>query len=214
MDNEKLLGEFTLNQEMSHSEKLIPMIKELLDNLNLKPKDIDLYGVSIGPGSFTGLRIGVGSIKTLAHLFNKPIIGISTIKALAYSLPYNQIVVPMIDARRNRVYTGIYRWEAGNIKEVFKVDVLEIEEILNRLKSFESVVVNGDGSQLHKDIIKDTLKDKVEFATSGANIPRASSVCSLAKLEYAKGNVDNFFSLAPEYLRPSQAERSLGKSQK
>ena len=116
IDEEKVLGEYTLNQEMSHSENLIPMIKELLNNLDMKIENIDLYGVAIGPGSFTGLRIGVAAIKSLAHLFNKAIVGISTLEAMAYNLPHNKIVVPMLDARRDRVYTGVYSWENGLLK--------------------------------------------------------------------------------------------------
>src|SRR5690625_7708339 len=116
MEGNEIIGEYTINQNMSHSEKLVPMIKELLDNLNLRPKDIDLYGVALGPGSFTGLRIGVGTVKTLAHLFNKPIVGISTLEALAYNLPYNKTIVPMIDARRNRVYTDIYTCKGEELK--------------------------------------------------------------------------------------------------
>ncbi len=88
LDEDYLLGgEFSLNQDMSHSENLIPMIKEVLDNLKLKPEDIDLYGVAIGPGSFTGLRIGVATVKSFAHIFNKPIIGVSTLEALAIIYP-------------------------------------------------------------------------------------------------------------------------------
>ena len=86
LDDENLLGEYSLNQDMTHSENLVPMIKEILDNLNLEVSDIDLYGVSIGPGSFTGLRIGIATVKSLAHVFNKPIVGISTLEGLAFNL--------------------------------------------------------------------------------------------------------------------------------
>ena len=83
LDDEKILGEYSLNQEVTHSENLVPMIKEMLYNLGLKASDIDLYGVATGPGSFTGLRIGIATVKSLAHVFDKPIVGVSTLEGLA-----------------------------------------------------------------------------------------------------------------------------------
>lgn len=213
INEERLLGEFSLNQDMTHSEKLMPMIKEVLDNLNMKVNDIDLYGVALGPGSFTGLRIGAATMKSFAHLFDKPIVGVSSLEALAYNLPYNEIVVPMIDARRNRVYTGIYTWEDGILKELMAPDVLPMDDLLNRLKEFETIVVNGNGTLLHRDIIKETLGKRVNFATAGQNMCRATSICELAKIKYERGEVDDYFTLAPDYLRESQAQRELNEKQ-
>lgn len=212
MEGNEIIGEYTINQNMSHSEKLVPMIKELLDNLNLRPKDIDLYGVALGPGSFTGLRIGVGTVKTLAHLFDKPIVGISTLEALAYNLPYNKTIVPMIDARRNRVYTGIYTWQGEELKTLKEEEAIEIEKLFEILDDYEDIVISGDGSQVYKDVIRENLGDRIKVATAGANICRASSICDLAKRNYERGLVDDYYKIAPEYLRPSQAERSLKKS--
>ena len=214
IDEERLLGEFSLNRDMSHSEKLVPMIKEILDHLNMKISDIDLYGVALGPGSFTGLRIGAATMKSFAHLFDKPIVGISSLEALAYNLPYNEIVVPMIDARRNRVYTGIYTWEDGILKELMAPDVLPMAELLNKLKDFDEVVINGDGILIHREIIKNTLGNRVKFATAGQNMCRAASICELAKIKYEMGEVDDYFTLAPDYLRESQAQRELNEKQK
>jgi len=212
MEGNEIIGEYTINQNMSHSEKLVPMIKELLDNLNLRPKDIDLYGVALGPGSFTGLRIGVGTVKTLAHLFDKPIVGISTLEALAYNLPYNKTIVPMIDARRNRVYTGIYTWQGEELKTLKEEEAIEIEKLFEILDDYEDIVISGDGSQVYKDVIRENLGDRIKVATAGANICRASSICDLAKRNYERGLVDDYYKIAPEYLRPSQAERRLKKS--
>ncbi len=214
MNEEKLLGEYSLNQDMTHSEKLVPMIKEVLDNLNMKVKDIDLYGVGIGPGSFTGLRIGAATMKSFAHLFDKPIVGVSSIEALAYNLPYNELVVPMIDARRNRVYTGIYTWEDGILKELMAPDVLSIDELMAKLINFDEVVFNGNGILLYGDRLRNTLGKRVRLATIGQSMCRATSICELARLRYDRGQVDNYFTLAPEYLRESQAQRELKEKQK
>lgn len=211
MDENILLGEFSLSQDMSHSEKLVPMIKEVLDSLNLTIKDIDAFGVSIGPGSFTGLRIGIATMKAFAHLFDKPIVGVSTLEALAYNLPYNNIIVPMIDARRERVYTGIYKWEGTNLITLMEPDVVEVKELLQTLQKYDDIVVNGDGSSVFKDIIQNELKDKVRFSTIGQNMCRASSICELALLKYNNNIVDDYFTLAPDYLRETQAQRELNE---
>lgn len=211
IDENTLLGEFSLSQDMSHSEKLVPMIKEVLDNLNLTIKDIDVFGVSVGPGSFTGLRIGIATMKGFAHLFDKPIVGVSTLEALAYNLPYNNIIVPMIDARRERVYTGIYKWENTNLITLMEPDVIEVKELLQILQKYDDIIVNGDGSIVFKDLIESNLKDKVSFSTIGQNMCRASSICELALLKYNNNIVDDYFTLAPDYLRESQAQRELNE---
>jgi len=207
------LGEYSLNQNETHSENLVPMIKEVLENLDLKVEDIDLYGVAIGPGSFTGLRIGVATVKALAHVFDKPVVGVSTLEALAYNLPNHKIIVPMIDARRDRVYTGIYTWQDGRIKTIMEPTVLEIDKLLDILEGYDELIVNGNGSVIHKEKINDRLKGKVRFSTMGNNFCRAISVGELALIKYKGGYVDNFYSLVPEYLKESQAQADLKKKE-
>lgn len=211
LDDDKLIGEYSLSQDMSHSEKLVPMVKELLDGLNLKVKDIDLFAVTIGPGSFTGLRIGAATIKAFAHITNKPIVGVSTLESLAYNLPYNKIVVPMIDARRDRVYTAIYTWNDQNLFTIMEPCILEVSSLIDRLKDFDEIVVNGDGSLAFKDILVKDLGDKVRFSTVGQMMSKASSLCELAKTKYLNGHSDNFFTLAPDYLLETQAQRELNE---
>lgn len=210
LDDNQVLGEYSLNQAESHSEKLVPMIKEVLDSLNLKINDIDLYAVAIGPGSFTGLRIGVATIKSFAHLFDKPVVGISTLEGLAFNLPYNKILVPMIDARRNRVYTGIYTWDKDEIKTIKSPDVIDIDELLEEINSsYDEIVVNGEGSNVYQEKIKGRLGDKVSFAGLGQNFCRATSIGELGLIKYNNGHQDNYYTIVPEYLRETQAQREL-----
>lgn len=211
LDGDKLIGEYSLSQSMSHSEKLVPMIKEVLDSLDLSIKDIDLFATTVGPGSFTGLRIALATIKGFAHIYDKPVVGISTVEALAFNLPYNDIVVPMLDARRNRVYTGIYKWDDCRLETIMKADALEIEDIIEKLQSYNNIIVNGDGSVLYRDILKEELGDRLRFAKPGDNMPRAASVCEIARIRYENNQVDDYFTLTPDYLRPSQAERELNE---
>lgn len=211
LDDDKLIGEYSLSQDMSHSEKLVPMVKELLDGLDLKVNDIDLFAVTTGPGSFTGLRIGAATIKAFAHITNSPVVGVSTLESLAYNLPYNKIVVPMIDARRERVYTAIYSWDAQNLVAIMEPCILEVSSLIERLKDYDEIVVNGDGSIAFKDILMKELKEKVKFSTIGLKMCKASSLCELAKIKYLNGQRDNFFTLAPDYLLETQAQRELNE---
>ncbi|MCF6464037.1 tRNA (adenosine(37)-N6)-threonylcarbamoyltransferase complex dimerization subunit type 1 TsaB [Clostridium sp. Cult1] len=212
LDDENLLGEYSLNQDMTHSENLVPMIKEVLDSLNIQVSDIDLYGVAIGPGSFTGLRIGIATVKSFAHVFNKPIIGISTLEGLAFNLTFDGIIVPMIDARRNRVYTGIYKWEKGRLKNILEPSIMEIEELLELLdKDYNNIMVNGNGALLYKEKIENSLKDKVKISPISLNSCKAASIAELALLNRHEENQYNYYNLVPDYLRESQAQRELRK---
>lgn len=212
LDEERLLGEFSLNQDMTHSENLVPMIKEMMDNLKLKVEDVDLFGVAIGPGSFTGLRIGIATIKSFAHVLDKPVIGVSTLEGLAFNLPYNGYIVPMIDARRNRVYTGIYNRIGGNLINVIEPTIMEVDRLMELLKEkYDHIIVNGNGTLVYRDIILDTLGDQVIMAPKNLNSCRASSIGELALLKYKEGQRDNYYHLVPNYLRESQAQRELRK---
>lgn len=212
VDEEKVLGEYTLNQDMTHSERLIPMIKVVMDSLGLEPKDIDLFAAASGPGSFTGLRIGLATIKGLAHVADKPVLGISTLEALAFNIPWGEVVIPIMDARRDRVFTGIYSWGNGKLEDILKPTILEIDELLDFIDdNYEDVMFNGDGTNVFKERIVNRLGEKALFAPISLNMSRASSVGELALLKWKEGNRDNYFELVPDYLRESQAQREFKK---
>ncbi len=213
ISNGEVIGEYSLNQDMSHSERLVPMIENILNELKIDISEIDLYGVSTGPGSFTGLRIGAATIKGFAHVFDKPVVGVSTIKGLAYNLPFNKIVVPILDARRDRVYTGIYSWVDDEIETILEPDVMNIEILMDKLEEYENIVMNGNGISVYGDRIKDRFGNRVNFAKLGQNQCRAVSIAQLALQSFDKGKVDDYYTLAPEYLRVSQAERELKKGE-
>lgn len=212
VDEEKVLGEYTLNQDMTHSERLIPMIKVVMDSLGLEPKDIDLFAAASGPGSFTGLRIGLATIKGLAHVADKPVLGISTLEALAFNIPWGEVVIPIMDARRDRVFTGIYSWGNGKLEDILKPTILEIDELLDFIDdNYEDVMFNGDGTNVFKERIVNRLGEKALFAPISLNMARASSVGELALLKWNEGKRENYFELVPDYLRESQAQREFKK---
>lgn len=213
LDEDKLLGEYTINHKRTHSETILPMIKELLDSCEVSTKEVDVFAASIGPGSFTGLRIGVATIKALAHTVDKPVVGIKSIESMAYNLyGCNNLIVPMMDARRNRVYTGMYKWKDDKFEVIKDQDVIDVDELLEELHSKnESIMFSGDGCKVYKDKIIEKLGDKAILVPSYENMAKASSIAQMA-LEKAKNNeVESYFDLVPDYLRKSQAEREYEK---
>ncbi|WP_352418325.1 tRNA (adenosine(37)-N6)-threonylcarbamoyltransferase complex dimerization subunit type 1 TsaB [Proteiniborus sp.] len=213
VDDEKLLVEYTLNHKLTHSQKIMPIIKEALDSCSLKPEDIDVYAVAKGPGSFTGLRIGVATVNGLAQATDKRVVGVSTLDALAFNLPYCEgIVVPIMDARRDRVFTGIYKWVNGNLHIIKEQTILEVKELMEVLSDRpEKIVFVGDGTYAYKDILSESLGEKAIFAPKSANMARASSVAELAMVKAKEGKTESFFELVPDYLRESQAQREYNE---
>lgn len=206
MEDNTLLGEFVLNHKKTHSQEIMPMIDDVLKRCECEVGDIDLFAAAKGPGSFTGLRIGIATIKGLAHSVSKPVIGIGTLEALAYNLPFcEHMIVPIMDARRNQVYTGAYLWEDGKLREVGEPEAISIEECVEGCGSFLETVFLGDGVPVYRDYIREKLGDKAIFAPPSCNMQKASSVAALALLNADKA--ESYMGLEPFYIRKSQAER-------
>lgn len=216
MDDDKLVGEYILNHKRTHSQKIMPIVKEILSSCDLAVDDIDVFAVSSGPGSFTGLRIGVTTVKSLAHVTDKPVVGVSTLDALAYNLPYCEgLIVPMMDARRDRVFTGIYKWVDGELTIVHRPTAIEVEKLMEILKDKnERVVFNGDGTLVYREEIVNSLGNRAIFSPKSSNMARASSVAELALLRAREGKLESYMELTPEYLRKSQAQREYDERQK
>ncbi len=216
MDDEKLIGEYTINHKKTHSQKLMPMVAELLESCEVRIEAVDYIAVAEGPGSFTGLRIGVATAKGLAHAVNIPVVGVSTLDALAFNLAFSQgLICPILDARRGQVYTGIYKWELGELCPIEKPTATTIDELVEKLtKRSEEVIFLGDGVGKHKDMLENRLKDRMEIAPISDRMPKASSVAELAFKQIRKGNVKSYYELAPEYLRKSEAERQYEERMK
>lgn len=204
-DGDKLVAERILNNKMTHSQTLMPIIEAMFKESELSLSDIDLFAVANGPGSFTGLRIGVSAVKALAHSVNKPCTGISTLEAMAYNLVYSPyLVCPIMDARRGEVYTALYRFNADKAETIIPDTAMPVWEIAEEIKKLdEKVVFLGDGVPVHRECIENILKEKAIFAPVHLNAQRASS-CA-----YAAQNKEQikYSMLAPVYLRKSQAER-------
>lgn len=204
MENGKIIGEYNINQKRTHSETLVPMIDEMLAKLGISTKEIDMYAVGKGPGSFTGLRIGMTVAKTLAMIFDKKIIGVSTLEALARGIHSTKNIVSIIDARGGRVYYGIYKWEDKKLTQVEKEDLTYFEDLIDFLdKNSKSYIFVGDVD----NFIDELDKFGYEYvANMNTNI--ASNVCKIA---YERKDIafKNYLDLKPEYIRKSQAQRDL-----
>lgn len=203
----KLLAEEIINHKKTHSETIMPMIDCALKNSGLDISDIDIFAVANGPGSFTGLRIGVSAVKGMAHALDKPIIEISTLEGMAYNLfMCSDIICPIMDARRQQVYNGVYTWENGEFTEITAPRALAIEECVEDVKKYNKrVIFLGDGVPVHMEYIKRELGDMAVFAPASSNAQRASSLASLA--ETKEESKKSCYEVTPFYLRKPQAER-------
>jgi len=215
IDNTKLLGEYVLNRRMTHSQTLMPIIKELAQRLEFSLGDIDIFAASTGPGSFTGLRIGVTTIKAIAYAVKKPVVSVPTLDALAYNIPMTEdIICPIMDARNNQVFTAVYENKQDKqvkITEYMGLPVAELVELLNGKN--RNVVFTGDAVNIHRDFLKEKLLEKCRFAPLNLLHQRASTVAELALLKASAGITETPFDMVPFYLRKSQAEREYERKQ-
>jgi universal bacterial protein YeaZ len=211
----ELLGEFLLNHQKTHSQKLVPMIDELLKNLELHPEDIDVFAASSGPGSFTGLRIGITTVKAMAFALQKPVVSIPALDALAYSLPMTAAMVcPIMDARNNQVYTALYEYTEGKQNKLTEYMGVNIQELVQIIKGKnKDVIFIGDGVLVHSEYLKYKLGLKCRIAPQCIMQQKASTVAQLALFEVYAGRLENCFDMVPFYLRKPQAERELERKQ-
>lgn len=206
MKNGVSVFENNITNALTHSETLMPMIDYALKSVKLTPNDIDLFAVSCGPGSFTGIRIGVSAIKALAYSLGKPVFGINTLKALAYNLSVveNIPVCAIMDARRMQVYNAIYNFKNGECVELEAPRALSIEELCASVT--ERTMFVGDGVEAYKDKIIELCGNNAVISPPNLRLQKASSIA------YAAMNANNNEYISPEaleviYLRKSQAER-------
>jgi tRNA threonylcarbamoyladenosine biosynthesis protein TsaB len=215
LNEEKLESEIFLNHKLQHSVILFPMIEEVLKMLQLTIDDIDAVAVSGGPGSFTGLRIGVAAAKGIAQGGSKKFIGISSLDAIAFQQSgFDGAICPIMDALRDNIYTGLFTWQRGEFFKLWDYDALHIDELLEKLLDRgEKVMFCGDAVSIHKEKIIEKLIDKAYFAPLSSSMPRASSIAELALSRLKNGEEDNIYTYSPIYIRKSQAEREYERKQ-
>ena len=213
VEDDVLLAEYTTNYKKTHSQTLLPMLNEIKEMIDLDLNSIDYIAVAAGPGSFTGLRIASATVKGMGLALKKDIVEVPTLEGLAFNLcGTDKFVCPLMDARRNQVYTGIYHfvekdheWIMETICEQCAVDVREILQTCNELG--QEVIFLGDGVPVYKKQIEEYMQVGYSFAPANMNRQRAASVASLACMYAKEGRTVTAAAHEPEYLRKSQAER-------
>lgn len=204
-DGERLLAEINLDVRKTPTEWLLPMIEDLLAKADLGKGDLDAVAVVRGPGSFTGLRVGLATAKGLSLAAGCPLLGVSSLQCLAMQLPFTSLpVCVMLDARKQEVYTATYTWRLGFPQSLVEERVIKPEELLSEI-SFETLFV-GNGSLVYRSLIVRQLNERAHFAPAFLNLPRAGAAAALALHEWSDGRTFSAEELMPAYLRPSEAE--------
>lgn len=211
-----LLAEYTVNFKKTHSQTLLPMVEEIVSMLGIELSEIDAIAVAEGPGSFTGLRIGSATAKGLGLALNKPIIPVPTTQGIAVNVYGAEgVLCPLMDAKRNQVYTGLYRYNKDGfqiVEEQMAISIEEIIEIVNNLG--EAVTYLGDGVDVFSTILKEKTTVPFSFAPVHCSKQRAGALATRAIELYHAGVIQTAAEHEPNYLRLSQAERELKEKQK
>lgn len=205
-----LAGEFFLNTKTTHSQKLMPLVQSLLKTTDTDIKDIDVFAVNAGPGSFTGVRIGVATIKGMSMPLNKPCASVSTLEAMAYSMPFSHgIVCAVMDARCQQVYNALFMLNGGKPERITPDRALKIEELQAELEYYDDTVyLVGDGAELCFQAYRETLENVV-LTPENIRYQRAYGTAKAAEQLAAEDRLCSSSALQPMYLRLPQAEREL-----
>ncbi|MEW6443578.1 MAG: tRNA (adenosine(37)-N6)-threonylcarbamoyltransferase complex dimerization subunit type 1 TsaB [bacterium] len=206
VEEDRVLAEWSLNQPKSHSERLLPGLARLLESAEVEIRQVDVVAAATGPGSFTGLRIGLATAKALAMAASRPMVGVPTLDLLAENVPGSTLLVcPALDARKGQVFAAFYRSDApGGSRRISDYLCLTPEALAERL--IEPTLLIGDGALLYRDRIRSRAPHPVLFAPLESHYPRASALCRLARQKYEKEGGSPPGEIRALYVRPSDAE--------
>ena len=215
LEDDILKAEYSVNHKKTHSQTLLPMLDEIVKMAEIELSEIDAIAIAKGPGSFTGLRIGSATVKGLGFALKKPVIEVSTLDALAYNLcGLNTICCPIMDARRDQVYTGIYEFLMDKEEHCFKMvslsdnEAMSIDDLCAKLNEIgRPVTFTGDGIPVYKEKISSILNVDYSFAPANTAAQKAGCLAMIAKDKFIRGEFVDAAEHSPEYLRLSQAER-------
>jgi len=235
MDNlSGLIAEVRLNVKSTHSERLMTEIDHVLRQAGLKISDIDVFAIAIGPGSFTGLRIGLSTVKGFPYATGKPIVSVPTLEAFAWNFPYcSHPVCPMLDARKKEVYAALFKWENEGFTRLIDEVSIKVNRLLEKINEEhtpaplsrgdfpyplvgegrgeggffdDKVVFTGEGAILYKDKIIEMMGEKAIFASPEKIVPSPANVAYIGIKKAIKGEFSEPVSLVPFYIRRSEAE--------
>ncbi|MBQ9233250.1 MAG: tRNA (adenosine(37)-N6)-threonylcarbamoyltransferase complex dimerization subunit type 1 TsaB [Lachnospiraceae bacterium] len=204
-----LVAEYSVNYKKTHSQTLLPMFDAVVSMTELDLDSVDGIAVAAGPGSFTGLRIGMSTVKGLGLALDKPVVAVPTCHALAYNLwGSDKLICPILDARRSQVYTALYEFKDEEMITLKEQDAMDINDLIDIINDMDrDVIFVGDGIPVFKERIEEKIKNKAYFAPAHLNRQRAGSVAALGMIYMKEGKAESADDVKPVYLRKSQAER-------
>ena len=202
LENDNVIVENSLNDGKTHSENLMTIMENTLEENKIKLSDIDLIACSVGPGSFTGIRIGVSSIKAIAEVLDVPVAAVTSLEALAKNVESKGVtIVSLIDAKNDQVYAGIFDDEY-NKKEEYIAD--SIYTVIERVKEYDNVIFVGNAAIKYKELLDSNFENVV---VADNNLQSASSVGKIGYKKHKEKDLTSADTIMPMYLRKSQAER-------
>lgn len=220
VNDDNLIREEFINFKLTHSEMLMPMVDQVLQGCELALADLDALAVTMGPGSFTGLRIGMAAVKGLSLAADLPVIGVSTLEVIAHNMAYSDtLVCSLLNARRQEVYAACYDNRAMYPQRLSEEMACPPSELVRQAiawhdeQGFNGITLLGDGFAPYRDIFELELGERLRVAPSHLMLPRASALASLALVKAAQGQYEDVINMRPRYIRLSEAERKLGKGE-
>ncbi|MGI6004378.1 MAG: tRNA (adenosine(37)-N6)-threonylcarbamoyltransferase complex dimerization subunit type 1 TsaB [Christensenellales bacterium] len=212
LEDGALLAERWQSYARQHSSIIMPMLEEMLEKLSWQARDVDVWAAVVGPGSFTGLRIGVSTVRALAHAWNKPCVGVNAIEALAMmALQAPDLIVPVIDARNKQVYTGAYHFSGDSLLCDISPKACGIMELLDELTGRDVTFLAG-GAIVHRDLIIRRFGKRARFLPAHLCVERAGAAAVLAAAKVKAGETVTYRELAPLYLKKPQAQRDYERA--
>lgn len=204
VEEDRVIGELVTNLNKNHSVRAMPAVDQLMKDCEIKPDTLDRIVVGRGPGSFTGVRIGVTLAKTLAWSLNVPLVGVSSLELLAANGRYFKgVISPIMDARRGQVYTGLYTWDKTGIQTEVEDVNIALTDWLGMLKEKnQDVLFIGNDVHLHKETIIEYLGELAHFAVISENNPRPSELALVG----LKKETEDVHTFVPNYTRLAEAE--------
>jgi tRNA threonylcarbamoyladenosine biosynthesis protein TsaB len=213
ISKEKVIGEYITNMKKNHSIRVMPAIERLLGDCEMKPADIEKIVVAKGPGSYTGVRIGVTIAKTLAWTLNIPLVGISSLEVLAAGVGryFDGYISPVFDARRGQIYTGLYQFKNGKLQSVIKDQIILSKNWAEQLQTYkEKIIFIGTDIPLHQDVLEQALGDQAVMAEITEQNPRPAELALLGRDKSG----EDVHAFVPNYIRLAEAEANWLEAQK
>lgn len=213
IEDDTLIAESRMNIKATHSGRIMTEIDMALRGAGLTLDAIDVFGIAAGPGSFTGLRVGLSTLKGLSYAARKKVVSVSTLEAFAWNIPFSlHLVCPLLDARRKEVYAAVFEWYGDGFRKIIGERTLNIDSLLRAVSedSGKSVVFLGEGALLYRDRIEAALGEKAFFGAPQDMVPSPANVAHLCMKRARDGLFDDPAQLVPSYMRKSEAELKLG----